>query len=533
MNHVSSRPFSIYVREDGVYLKVEAETEVSVIEIMSLLKRRGIEVDEKLIDEIIEEHRGEVLKISEEVPASAKEATIEVDISEDGLAASVHIIPPLDESAWPSPQDIEEELRKRGITFGLKKDIIEKICTEKIAHQRIVVAEGIEPIDGEDAEIKVKVDIERLKPKIEDPTVSRVDLRELGAVINVFKGQELAEKIPLKQGRDGISVLGKPIKARQAKDRNLPRGNNTEITEDGLKLIATIDGNLVVKDGKLHVLPVYEVDGDVDYSVGNINFIGSVIVKGSVRDGFTVVAGSDIQVGGVVEAATLRAGGKILIRGGIRGMGKAYVEAESDVMALFIDQANVRSNNNVIVERSIMHSTVMATEKISVMGGRKGVIVGGSCSAGFEVSCITLGNDIGTKTEIQVGVSPTIQQELKNVTGTLEDLEGKLNSIENNLNYIKRLEMQGRIDQSKKALMLQLSKAKLQLQSNIEFYRTEKQKLEQEMAMTTEACRVKVKGSCYPGVIINMRGISYIVREKMDYVIFYFDKGEIKFTSYS
>jgi len=146
---------------------------------------------------------------------------------------------------------------------------------------------------------------------------------------------------------------------------------------------------------------------------------------------------------------------------------------------------------------------------------------------------ISLGNDIGTKTEIQVGVSPTVQQELKNVTGTLEDLEGKLNSIENNLNYIKRLEMQGKIDQSKKALMLQLSKAKLQLQSNIEFYRTEKQKLEQEIAKTTEACRVKVKGSCYPGVIINMRGISYIVREKMDYVIFYFDKGEIKFTSYS
>ncbi|WP_232618981.1 flagellar assembly protein A, partial [Acetomicrobium sp. S15 = DSM 107314] len=37
-------------------------------------------------------------------------------------------------------------------------------------------------------------------------------------------GQELAEKIPLKQGEDGTSVKGKPLKARQGKDRQLPKG---------------------------------------------------------------------------------------------------------------------------------------------------------------------------------------------------------------------------------------------------------------------------------------------------------------------
>ena len=142
-------------------------------------------------------------------------------------------------------------------------------------------------------------------------------------------------------------------------------------------------------------------------------------------------------------------------------MGRAHIEAESDIIALFIDQSYVKSNNNVIVERSIMHSTVMATEKITVMGGRRGVIVGGSCSAGFEISCVTLGSEMGTKTEVQVGIIPSLQQELKIILQNLEDLEEKLNSIENNLAYIKRLEAQGMIDQSKRALMLQLSKAKI------------------------------------------------------------------------
>ncbi len=529
---MDSRPFSVYVREDGVYLEVKPDIEVGKIEIIGYLKRQGIDVEEGLIEEIIDQRRGEIVKVSDQVPPSAREALIEVEVSEDGLTASIHIIPPLDERNWPSPQDLEAELKKRGVVFGIKEDVLERICSEKLGHQWIVVAEGIKPVNGEDAVIALKVDVERLKPKIEDPNVARVDLRELGAVINVLKGQALAEKTPPKEGRDGINVFGKPIKARQARDKSLPKGSNTEISEDGLKLIATIDGNLVPKDGKLHVMPVYEVDGDVDYGVGNINFIGSVVIKGSIRDGFSVVAGSDIQVGGVVEAATLRAGGKVMIRGGIRGMGKASIEAESDIMALFIDQAYVKSNGNVIVERSIMHSTVMATEKITVMGGRKGIIVGGSSSAGFEISCVTLGNEIGTRTEIQVGVVPSLQQELKSILEKLEDFREKLNSIENNLNYIRKLEAQGKIDQSKKALMLQLSKMKLQLQYNLEFYEAQRQKLEQEVAKINEACRVKVKGVCYPGVIINMRGIIYMVKEKMEYVTFYYDKGEIKFSPY-
>ncbi|WP_303883218.1 DUF342 domain-containing protein [Acetomicrobium mobile] len=530
---MNSRPFSVYAREDGVYIEVKPGKDVSKVEIIGYLKRQGIEVEGNLIDEIIDQRRGEIVKISDEVPSGTGEATIEVDISEDGIEALIHIIPPLDETNWPSPKDLEDELKKAGVTFGIKRDLLEKACAEKIGHQWMIVAEGIKPIDGEDAHVDLKVDLERLKPKVDDPSAARVDLRELGAVINVFKGQVLAEKIPPKQGRDGINVLGKPIKAKQARDKNLPKGNNTEISEDGLKLIAAIDGNLVVRDGKLHVMPVYEVDGDVDYSVGNVNFIGSVLIKGSVRDGFTVIAGSDIQVGGVVEAANLRASGRILIRGGIRGMGRAHIEAESDIIALFIDQSYVKSNNNVIVERSIMHSTVMATEKITVMGGRRGVIVGGSCSAGFEISCVTLGSEMGTKTEVQVGIIPSLQQELKIILQNLEDLEEKLNSIENNLAYIKRLEAQGMIDQSKRALMLQLSKAKLRLQSSVEFYDAQRQKLEGEILRVNEACRVKVKGACYPGVIINMRGITYIVRDRMEYVTFYFDKGEIKFTSYS
>ncbi|MGB4300727.1 MAG: DUF342 domain-containing protein, partial [Acetomicrobium sp.] len=102
----------MYAREDGVYIEVKPGKDVSKVEIIGYLKRQGIEVEGNLIDEIIDQRRGEIVKISDEVPSGTGEATIEVDISEDGIEALIHIIPPLDETNWPSPKDLEDELKK-------------------------------------------------------------------------------------------------------------------------------------------------------------------------------------------------------------------------------------------------------------------------------------------------------------------------------------------------------------------------------------------------------------------------------------
>ena len=61
----------------------------------------------------------------------------------------------------------------------------------------------------------------------------------------------------------------------------------------------------------------FEVDGDVDVSIGNISFVGSIIVRGTIRSGFKVEAEGDIEVWGNVEAATVQSQGNVIIRGNI------------------------------------------------------------------------------------------------------------------------------------------------------------------------------------------------------------------------
>ncbi|HPU78704.1 MAG TPA: FapA family protein, partial [Thermosynergistes sp.] len=346
-------------------------------------------------------------------------AKIEVDISDDELKAFIRVTPPLDDRDWPTVNELKRALEEVGVEYGIDEGALEEIAREHVEDEWVLVAKGNLPKDGEDAQIVLKVELGRPKPKEAD--ANRVDMRELGAVVNVLRGQELAEKIPLKQGEDGTSVKGKPLKARQGKDRQLPKGKNTEVSDDGLHLLAAMDGHVSIREGKIDVLPVYEIKGDVDYGVGNVDFVGTVIVRGTVREGFVVMASGDIQVDGAVEGAKLKSGGSIVVKGGISGMGKGELSAQGDIIVRYAEQATLRSGSNVVAERALLHSLVYARSEVQVSGGKKGTIAGGKIYAGSEVICDELGSKMETRTEVQVGTSPELIEEKRTKEGDLAE----------------------------------------------------------------------------------------------------------------
>ena len=52
-----------------------------------------------------------------------------------------------------------------------------------------------------------------------------------------------------------------------------------------------VTDKFIVKDNKISVMALYEIPGDVNLSTGNLDFIGTIIVRGDVKDGFKVFAG--------------------------------------------------------------------------------------------------------------------------------------------------------------------------------------------------------------------------------------------------
>ncbi len=524
---MEERAFRLIVRKDGLFLQVDPEAPLSLAEIASYLREREIEeYDVQAVVRSLQDRPKEPVRIGDRRPELDRKAELQIQIPEDGLTARVRILPPLGTPPWPTTAEVVQFLREHGVVEGIDEEAIGSLLSGRVVRQWVPVAKGRAPENGKDAQILYKIDLHSLRPK--EVSDSRVDMKDLGSVINVLKGQELAEKIPALAGRDGSTVLGRPIKAYQGKDKNLPQGAGTSLSEDRLHLFADLDGHVTVKDGKLLVQSLFEVKGDVDYGTGNIQFVGPVSVKGSIREGFEVSAGGDLYVEGVVEGAHLRSEGDIHIRVGVRGIGKARLQAKGNLVIGYLDQAWVRAGGDVLVNEAILHSDVGARGRIEVAGNKKGQIVGGRIQAGSEVVCEILGSEMGTRTDVLVGIFPELLEERKRLGDALREMQSKQAEVENNLGYLKKIEAAGALDQPKREILLRLTKAKFQLQAQISLVEEKARSIEAEVERSKSSGKVRVRNVCHPGVTVNLRGMTYIVRESLRFCAFAVEDGEIK-----
>jgi uncharacterized protein (DUF342 family) len=249
----------------------------------------------------------------------------------------------------------------------------------------------------------------------------RVNYKELIAIHNVTRGQRIATKIPPERGITGTAVDGSVLPAKDGKDARILIGKNVVLDAEKENVYSLIDGVMSRQGNKISVFPIYEVNGDVDYSVGNINFIGTVIVRGSVITGFRIKASGDIQIYGSVEGAELEADGDITVSHGILGQHKGYIKAGGTITSSFIQDAKVTAGRDVIVLQSILHSEIYAPHDITCQG-KKGLIVGGTLLAGHKIQCRTIGNMMAQVTHVEVGVKKELWDELRELREKLRYL---------------------------------------------------------------------------------------------------------------
>ena len=141
-------------------------------------------------------------------------------------------------------EDLRFFLEKNGIIYGLVDDqsLETFIKDEKYKTTFLKVAEGLEPIDGTDAGVVYLFDRDYLKPGrfSEDGTI---DFKERGEIPFVSAGDVLAEKIPPKEGKDGVSIYGEAIPKAEAMDISFALGKGVRLSRDGLKVLADVNGS--------------------------------------------------------------------------------------------------------------------------------------------------------------------------------------------------------------------------------------------------------------------------------------------------
>jgi uncharacterized protein (DUF342 family) len=422
-------------------------------------------------------------------------------------------------------QDIERALREKSVTFGIDREAIDQALQARKLNSNILIAVGKEPVDGNDAVIQYLFRTESaIHPK--ETEAHQIDYKELESVVSVQKGAVLARKIPPTAGEHGSTVTGKQISAKPGKDVRLKAGKNTSLSPDQLELISGIDGQPILRDKSVNIEPVLNVDNDIDYCTGNINFAGSVRVAGNVISGFTLKASEHIHIEGLVEDCHIEAGGDVLIKGGIQGRQKGVVKAGGNVSALFMEQATVEAGGCITTSETL-HSSLLAGEEVVITSG-KGRICGGTVSARNLIHARIIGAESGVLTTVAVGFAPKEKAHLEALKKEKVQREATLEEVGKGIATLNQYKVDSpQLWARYETAYDRLIEARLALQTKIEELTEEITTLEETLAKTDTA-QVKVNKIMHPNVHIRIKDLLYNNESEVSASIFREIAGEIQ-----
>lgn len=458
---------------------------------------------------------------------------IQITLSDDKLNAYLQFMM-VPDSFIITVEQLHEVIRKQNVVFGINFAHLIEVAKDPKSYMytRTVIASGTKPIDGRNGSIKYVFDMNAAPQKplqLEDGTVN---YKELVTISNVKKDQIIGQRYLATEGTPGKSITGEILMPIQGKEARFKLGKNVYLDQDGMAVYAAIDGMVTKTDrDKINVFPVYEVNGDLDYSIGNIDFVGTVVIRGNVQPGFKIKAEGDIRITGGVEAAELEASGSIDIAAGILGQNKAKIKAGSDIRSSFIQDALVESGNNITVSQSIMHSTIRAHNTVNCLGAR-GLIVGGTIQAGERVMCRTIGNAMSTATVVEVGVLPELRNELIQLRNQLKVLMENLDKSNKALSILDQLASAGQLSPDKVAMRVKLGQSKKQIISEQNDLREHILELEKKLE-DTENAKVNVFSTVYGGVRIVIGRYTKFVKDPLSHCTFSLSDGEISIIPYA
>ena len=420
-------------------------------------------------------------------------------------------------------EELQNALQEKGVVYGISTAILKKMVEERFYNKEVVVAKGTKVKEGIDGyfEYHFNRNLDG-KPTIrEDGTV---DYWSINKIEIVEENQIVATYHPAVMGTDGMTVKGKPLTVKRARELPPLKGKGFTRSDDNLTYRAKFDGKIEIQNDRLMVLQVYEIMGNVDLAVGNIDFSGDVIVHGNVCAGVNIKAGGNITIDGIVETASLWAGKDIILRGGIMGDSKSSVFAKGSISGRFFEYAKVEAEGEIQAE--VFLNCEVICKKMITLSGRKASIIGGKVWAIQGIEAGNLGNDVEINTEVSVGNSIDVQRRVRDLEKKIQDLEDGLLRIENGIKEMSKLEAANAIkkDDPRK---VQLLRVKIQEVAKIGALRADLEKLNIQLQDGRDAM-IKVIGVVHPGVRILVDDARYHVKNKESHVEYRKENEEIR-----
>lgn len=340
----------------------------------------------------------------------SEETPIVFEVAKDAMSATITIPEDIDRSLV-TPEHLARLAMERNIAVdepSLAR--LREIVASYLANPRDLTetfAHGTRPVHGENARIEWLPGFDPTEAPEEEAACERgpIDFYNAVSYIRVGEGEHLGTLIPPTDGVDGRTATGKVLAAKRGRGPNPALDDKTiEVDAEG-RILSRLVGVLQVLRGTVRVANLLDIPEYVDFSTGNIDTKGSVVIGRGVRDRFTVIAAEDVTVEGLVEGATIQCGGNLTLKRGMASRENAVLDIGKNAEVGFLNNVRGIVRGTLAVHREMMNCELevnrdILAERASIIGGR--ITVAGS------VVVDTLGSPSETRTTLVVGIIPRL-----------------------------------------------------------------------------------------------------------------------------
>ena len=279
-------------------------------------------------------------------------------------------------------------------------------------------------------------------------------------------------------------------------------------------------------DGKAAVVAEHSVNGDIDFNVGNISFVGTKLtISGAVQPGFKVKCKGDVTIGqGVQYSAEVTAGGNLEIKAGVIGR-DVVIKCWGNVNVNFMENVGrVEVKGDLNVMESMVQVQAMVGGDIRVVKG-KGILAGGHYVVGGSVYARELGSSDEVTTELSVGVNPALDEKKDTLDREKAIWSSRMSDLIRNTTGLKSLQKEkgAAFPPEQAALLKKYNQMLPQVMERVNQLAEAEQGLLAEIEQCTNES-IYVYGLLHPGARISIGGITRIITSQENGVVIHFDR---------
>lgn len=459
--------------------------------------------------------------IDKELVHDPVDGSFEIETTSNFSKASLKLTSAHFGGKFITAENVDKELKARGIVFGIDLNEIVRMVQKGVYGEFHPIAKWTPPEDGIDGTLTYHFE-KTVETKPKEGEDGFVDYKDLGIIRNIHAGTNIGTITLPTEGTPGTDIRNTIVQQKRGVAVNVSYGDNIGLSGDGTKLLALCDGNLKYSGNKFSIDTVFNMRGNVDVATGNLEFIGDIVIRGEVMEGFKVTSNKNITIYENAVGAAIEAGGNVIIK---KGCINATVIAHGSFSGDFVENSKITCDGDCKADAFITSNVHCGGELIAT--GKRGLLMGGKYTSLKNLTANSIGTKSYATTIVTVGDNAIMLEEKESCEKKVKEITKKMDEFTLAVDFLHAKQKEGRLAPEREELLT--SVVKMRIVANSE--RSKVQARINEIVKYLENKQnlsITCKKEMYPGTKITINDFVLLVNDKYQYCKIYLSDDGIK-----